>query len=294
MLHVNFTCILYALICCPIFAQTSWKAEHCRNLAGESEPAGPKVIIDDIVLDSSTDVAATVWNQIVSETKRQAFSGDNWVEELREVNFRGELQNHGYFTPDVAAEGKVVSSSPTLQHVVVHARVRGGIRYKLSDIQFRSQDPDRHLAYSTEELRILIPLHDGDIFSIEKVRNGIDALRRYYDSRGYIDFVAGVETQIDDTQQQIAVLLSLDEGIQFRLAEIETVGLDARHEKELRSIVKSGGVVNLQVIADFYRNHKSELPEEVLPEDTQFRRNIEQKTVDAFFDFRSCSQLLQN
>jgi outer membrane protein assembly factor BamA len=106
--------------------------------------------------------------------------------------------------------------------------------------------------------------------------------------------VAGVETQIDDTQQQIAVLLSLDEGIQFRLAEIETVGLDARHEKELRSIVKSGDVVNLQVIADFYRNHKSELPEEVLPEDTQFRRNIKQKTVDAFFDFRSCSQLLQN
>jgi outer membrane protein assembly factor BamA len=294
MLHVNFACILYALICCPISAQTSWKAEHCSVLARASEPAGPKVIIDDIVLDSSTDIAATVWNQIVSETKRQAFSGDNWVEELREVNLRGELENQGYFTPDVAADAKVVSSSSTLEHVVVHARVRGGIQYKLSRIQFRSQDPERHLAYSTEELRTLIPLHDGDIFSVEKVRNGIDALKRHYDSRGYIDFVPTVETQIDDAQQQIAVLLSLDEGIQFRLAEIETVGLDARLEKELRSIVKPGDVVNLRVIADFYRNHKSELPEEVLPEDTQFHRNIKQKTVDAFFDFRSCSQLLQN
>ncbi len=294
VLRVSFACICCALICCPLLAQTSWKAEHCQLLARASAPAGPQVIIDDIVLDSPTDVAAPVWNQIASETKRQSFSGDNWVEVLREVNLRGELQNQGYFTPDVAAEAKIVSSSPTLEHVVVHARVRGGTQYKLSGIQFRNQDPEKRLAYSTEGLRALIPLHDGDVFSAEKMRNGLDALRRYYDSRGYIDFVAAPETHIDDTQQKIAVLLSLDEGVQFRLGQIETVGLDATLEKELRSTVKPGDVVNLKVIADFYEHHKSELPEEVLPEDNQFRRDFKEKTADAFFDFRSCSQLLQN
>jgi len=75
--------------------------------------------------------------------------------------------------------------------------------------------------------------------------------------------------------------------------QIETVGLEATLEKEIRSTVKSGDVVNLKAIADFYQNHKSELPEEALPEDSQFRRNVKEKTVDAFFDFRSCSELLQ-
>ena len=88
------------------------------------------------------------------------------------------------------------------------------------------------------------------------------------------------------------MLLSLDEGVQFRLGQIETVGLNARLESELRSTVRSGDVMNLR--ADFYQNHKSELPEAVLPEDSQFRCNIKEKTVDALFDFRSCSQLLQN
>ena len=295
VLQVSFACVCCALsICCPVSAQTSWKAEHCQLLARASEPEGPKVIIDDIVLDSPTDVAEPVWNQTISEAKKQTFSGDNWIEALKEVNLRRELQNQGYLNPDVAAEAEVISSSATLQHAVVHARVRAGIQYTLSSIQFRSQDPEKHLAYSTEELRPLIPLHDGDLFSAEKVRNGVDALLRYYSSQGYLDFVTGIETQIDNIQQEIALTLSLDEGLQFRFGQIEIVGLDARLERELRSKLTSGDVVNFQLIRDFYQTHKPELPEEVLAEDTQLRRNVKEKTVDAFFDFRSCSQLVQN
>jgi outer membrane protein assembly factor BamA len=295
VLRVSLAFVLSAPVCSPMFAQTSWKAEHCHILETASEPSGPKVVIDDLVLDGNTDVSETVWNAVVSGTKAKIFSGDSWVDELKEVDLRGGLRNRGYFKAEVSAEARVISSSPVLEHVVVRAHVRGGPQYTLSGVRFRNMDSEeKHLVFSAEELRVLIPLHDGDVFSAEKVRNGLDALRRYYSSRGYIDFVAGVETQIDDTQQRIAVLLLLDEGVQFRLGQIETVGLDARLENQLRLTVRSGDVVNLQVIADFYQNHKSELPEDVLPEDTQFRRNFKEKTVDAILDFRSCSQLLQN
>jgi outer membrane protein assembly factor BamA len=269
-------------------------------LARASEGAGAKVIIDDIVLDSPTDVDAPVWDRIVSDAKREpitkgeASSGDDWLEALKEVGLRGRLQSEGYYTANVTAEAEVISSSPTLEHVVIHAHVRGGTQYKLSGVQFRNQDPEKCLVHSTEELRNLIPLHDGDVFSAEKVRNGLDELSRFYNSQGYIDFVAGVETQSDDMQREIALTLSLDEGVQFRLGQIEVVGLGAMLEKEFRSKVRAGDLVNTQLIANFYKDHKSELPEEVLPEDSVFRRNFKGKVVDAFFDFRSCSQLLQH
>lgn len=275
----------------PMFAQTSWKAEHCHLLATASDPQGPKVVVDDLVLDGTTDVAEAVWKRIVSETKAKTFVGDAWVDELREVNLRDALQNQGYLKPETSAEAKVISSSPALEHVVVHARLRVGPRYTLSSIQFRNADSERHLAFSAEELRTLVPLHEGDFFSAEKVREAISALFKLYRSDGYIDFVATPKTEVDEMHQQIALVMSLDEGPQFRLGNIEILGLDSRLEKELRSKIRSGDVLNFQLIVDFYQEHKSELPEEVLPEDTQLHRNFKERTADALFDFRSCSQL---
>jgi outer membrane protein assembly factor BamA len=291
LLRLGIAGIWSISICCSTFAQTSWKAEHCRDLQTESEPSGPKAVIDDLVLDGSTDVAKTVWNQIVSEVKGQTFSGDAWVSELSEIYLRGGLQNQGYFKAEATAEAKIVSSSPALQHVVLHARVRGGPRYTLSGVQFHAVYPDEHIAFSPEELRLLVPLHDGDVFSVAKVREGLEALTRYYGSRGFIDFVGVPGTQIDEMHQQITLAFSLQEGTQFRLGNIEIVGLNSMLEDDLRSKVRSGDILNIQLINDFYREHKAELPEEALPEDAAFHRHFKERTADAFFDFRSCSQL---
>jgi outer membrane protein assembly factor BamA len=274
-----------------MFAQTSWKFEHCQLLATASDPQGPQVVVDDLVLDGTTDVAESVWNGIVAETKAETFFGHGWLDQLREVSLRGGLENHGYLKVEVSTEAKVISSSPALEHVVVHARLRGGPQYTLSGVQFRNVDSERHLAFPAEELRTLVPLREGDLFSAEKVREAITALTRHYGAHGYIDFVPEPKTEIDDVHQQVALVMSLQEGLQFRLGNIEIIGLDSTLEKELRSQIRTGDVLNFQLIVDFYREHKSELPEEVLPEDTELRRKIKERTADALFDFRSCSQL---
>jgi outer membrane protein assembly factor BamA len=274
-----------------MLAQTSWKSEHCQLLATATDPRGPQVVVDNVVLDGTTDVAESIWNGIVSETKAEMFLGDAWLDQLREVNLRGGLENHGYLKVEVSTEAKVISSSPALEHVVVHARLRVGPQYTLSGVQSRNVDSEGHLAFSAEELRTLVPLHEGDLFSAEKVREAITALTKYYGAHGYIDFVAEPKTEIDDVHQQVAWVVSLQEGLQFRLGDIEIIGLDSTLEKELRSKIRTGDILNFQLIVDFYREHKSELPEEVLPEDTVLRRNIKERTADALFDFRSCSQL---
>ena len=91
--------------------------------------------------------------------------------------------------------------------------------------------------------------------------------------------------------QQIALVLSLQEGFQWRVGNIEIVGLTPAVESELRSKIKTGDILNSQRIDDFYHGHKSELPGEVRPEDTQFHFNVKERTAGALFDFRSCSQV---
>lgn len=97
VLRLSLAFVLSAPVCSPMFAQTSWKAEHCHILETASEPLGPKVVIDDLVLDGNTDVLQTVWNAGVSETKAKTFSGDSWLDELKEVDLRHGLRNRGYF-----------------------------------------------------------------------------------------------------------------------------------------------------------------------------------------------------
>jgi outer membrane protein assembly factor BamA len=290
-LQLGFTVIFYALVCCPIFAQSSWKAEHCQRLARESEHTGPNVIIDDIVLDGDADVPEPVWNRAVSQTKGERFSGDGWVDEVSDVFLVAGLQNQGYFKASITATPELVSSSPTLQHFILHVNVRGGAQFRLSSVQIRSSDPSLQLAFSTEELRSFVPMQDGDVFGLQKVREGLEALERHYNSHGYRDFVASLEMSVDEMHQQIALILSLQEGFQFRVGTIDVVGLNSALESELRSKIKSGETLNLELIENFYHDHKSELPEEVLPFDTVFHENVKERTADVFFDFRSCSQL---
>jgi outer membrane protein assembly factor BamA len=177
--RVGLAVIFSISVCCPMLAQTSWKSEHCQLLATASDPRGPQVVVDDVVSDGATDVAESIWDGIVSETEAEMFLGDAWLDQLREVNLRGGLENHGYLKLEVSTEAKVISSSPALEHFVVYARLRVGPQYTLSGVQFRNVDSERHLAFSAEELRTLVPLHEGDLFSAEKVREAITALTKY-------------------------------------------------------------------------------------------------------------------
>jgi len=44
--------------------------------------------------------------------KGETFSGDAWVDELRDVYLLGALQNQGYLKAELTANTELVSSSP--------------------------------------------------------------------------------------------------------------------------------------------------------------------------------------
>jgi outer membrane protein assembly factor BamA len=80
--------------------------------------------------------------------------------------------------------------------------------------------------FPPSELRNHIPLDDGDVFDLGRIRQGIVAVSRLYTSLGYTNFTASPDIRIDHNHQSVSVVFELNEDQQFRLGSVEVLGLD--------------------------------------------------------------------
>jgi outer membrane protein assembly factor BamA len=215
----------------------------------------------------------------------------SWLREVQEVIIMGAWQEQGYFTVHTSVESQVLSRDSTSQHVSITVRVNEGPQYRLGEVEFRSaQDPRPapELLFPPDELRQQIPLREGDLFNVQKIREGLDALRRLYLRKGYIDFTASTITSVDDVQQTVSLLFELDPQERFRVSTIEILGLDPALESLLRSQIRSGDIFDATLINSFYKDHKSALPPDASPADNEVRRNVKDGTVEIKLNFRPC------
>src|SRR5271156_1117166 len=188
--------------------------------------ASPRIIIDDVKFDGPIHISDSDRQQLVSELKERSYRADyDWLSEVQEIGIKNVWRDRGYFKVEVSAKEELLRSDSAGEHVLVIVHVDEGAQYRLGSVRFRSSDPDVPLAFPPEELRKLIPMNEGDIFSAEKIREGLEALKLLYGSDGYIDFVAKPLIDIDDgTEHRISLVMELDQQKQFRLAKIEVFG----------------------------------------------------------------------
>ena len=72
------------------------------------------------------------------------------------------------------------------------------------------------MSFSPDDLRSMFKLASGDIFSVTKIRQGLDQIHSAYVERRYLNFTSIPNTIIDDSDHVIIVLIDCDEGKQFR------------------------------------------------------------------------------
>ncbi len=85
--------------------------------------------------------------------------------------------------------------------------VEEGERYRVSDIRVAGNT----LFLEPEVREPFLPLI-GDIYSGDRLRQGIEKLRELYGNEGYIDLVVHVNLETDPPEHQVAVDLRLEEG----------------------------------------------------------------------------------
>jgi outer membrane protein assembly factor BamA len=270
--------------CLPLLPSPEFKAEtgqqiYPPSISIEFEGMHDLPETDRIQLTSSI---RTCFLQAISGYVGRGFSPSQAAAASITDLVRLFLQDRGYYKAEVTVG--IGNTSNKLFRVYVH--LDEGPQYHLKDILLRSSKPDIPLVFSRDQLRALIPLKDGEIFTTKAIRDGLAALRLAYSSRGYIDVTSQPLTEIDDDSRQISLTLEIDQELQYRIGTVEIYGLKPKLEKTLRSQFKPGDVFNPGAINEFYAHYKSALPPDASPKDVQTHR--ENQTVSLVFDFRPC------
>jgi outer membrane protein insertion porin family len=120
--------------------------------------------------------------------------------------------------------------------------VEEGQRYYLAKIDFEGVK----LFRSTEFLARLFQMQPGDVFSTEKLRNGLKNLTKVYSQFGYIDYVAEPQIDIVPNMNKIDLTLNADEGKQFFVRRIDFTGNTTTRDKVIRRelLIDEGDVYN--------------------------------------------------
>jgi outer membrane protein assembly factor BamA len=252
-----------------------------------------KVVIDAVEL-KGTLLPEAVQERLVTSLKQHEYEEDSdWVQDLEDTVVRAESEgwpdreNQGYVGFSVSSEWKPLRREPGMLHVLVTVCVKEGQQKRLKAIEFRYVgDRLGRPVFDSDELRKLIPFNDGEIYNRDRFYAGLDAVGRAYHERGFADFSATPEIQVDDTNQTVAIFVELNEGQPYRWGNIQVIGLDPKIETLLRSKLKAGSPVNPKLIEDFYRDNKFLLPVGASPQSVKWQHDAERATVDLTFDFR--------
>lgn len=128
---------------------------------------------DERLLDLFELQTTSWWNSITSADKyaRERLSGD--LESLRSFYL-----DRGYI--DFTVESSQVSISPDKKQVFIAISLNEGPQYTVSDVNLRGE-----LIVPEEELRELIPIEEGDVFSRSRMTAISEALSRRLGREGY-------------------------------------------------------------------------------------------------------------
>ena len=210
----------------------------------------PKIIVDQVKFDGPARLPDSSDERgVITELKQQVLNfGSDGLDEVLEISIRGAWQDQGFFKVIANGQIQIVSKDSSYEHAVVTIRVDPGMQYRLGDVRFRVLDEDEPIAFPREELRKIIPLQEGDIFSTEKIRKSLESLTKWYDSNGYIDYVATPETEVDENTLRISLVLGLQQGTQYHVGRIDVFGLKPSKAAVLTSTLKPGDVFNRSVL----------------------------------------------
>lgn len=268
-------------------AQVSPAPQNCSAPPDKSRNGGTsqKFVVERISFDRPVHLSDSDIQQVIEKVNESGRASSDGIGDLVEIELRSAWQNRGYFRitlGDAHAQSLGGDSGHERFLVTVHV-INEGPEFHLGDIQFTGST-----AIPEAELRQTFPPGEGEVFDAERVREGITALTKLYDSHGYIDFTATPETQVDDSLQRIVLVIHLDAQQQFRIGSVDIHGLDPNLEARFRLVAVPGETFDFESIEGFFNENGALLPPRA-PEHLKVRRDQRPGIVNLTFDPRSCT-----
>lgn len=138
-------------------------------------------------------------------------------------------QNKGYWRVD----GVTVKAVPVPDAPEGTVDLRFNVRHAGSQYRLQSVHWTHTTLFTDEQLLSVMPTQPGEIFSREKIAQGLEAARKLYGEMGYVNFTSIPITEVDDKNLSISLRLDADEGKLFHFGKLRLPGLDEAHAAEL-------------------------------------------------------------
>ncbi len=159
---------------------------------------------------------------------------------LRRATLELERQYHslGYYAVKVNAEVVEVGTDG----VRLVFRVEEGGRAKISQIQIVGNKSFDSTAlkqnFTLTDSAAFAFLSDSDKYARQRLMGDLESLRSFYMDRGYLQFkIASIQVQLSPDRRHVFITINVEEGAQYRVAEIHFSGNTVVDKKKLRPLV---------------------------------------------------------
>jgi len=130
---------------------------------------------------------------------------------------------------DAKVESTLLELSPDKQWFYVTFSIHEGPRYKVSGISLAGDMvPDR------DTLESLVQLHEGDTYSLEKLRNSIDDITTRVGDEGYAFATVTPEFERFPEQHRVNIKLNIEKGREVYVERIEISGNEKTDDNVIR------------------------------------------------------------
>ncbi len=168
---------------------------------------------------------------------------------------KAEYQRTGYAQVAIESSATVEEAANTATVAVV---IDEGPRMRIRQVLVEG-----NLAFSDSRIRKLLKtkrrtLFASGVYTQQVLDEDVDRVRAFYQEHGYQDIAAKASLATDPKGQGLIVLLTLEEGAQYRVGEVALTGAVLFPERELRALLrlKPGAVYNTGAVQEDLRAMK--------------------------------------
>jgi outer membrane protein assembly factor BamA len=257
------------------------------SVSPNQQASGPEISIVEVSFSGSLELPVSEQEQIAASVKEQNYGNSpvGVIDEALERVKKG-WQDRGYFTVEVSADARTLTSSPASQRIALSVHVDEGIQYRLRKMTFKPSGGKIDVGI----LRGLFPMKDGDVFSRSKVAAGLENLWKAYGELGYVNFTSIPNTTFDDETKMADLNIEFAEGKQFRVSSVNILGLNEPVQGQLLEEfpMKRGEVYDRSLFSQFLSKNASRFA----PLTAKDLSKLDEKEglVALTVDFRPCSE----
>lgn len=139
------------------------------------------------------------------------------------ASIRRWYQDRGYL--DTQADRRI-EVSPDGQTAVVVFVIDEGPLYTVSQVRVSG-----NVVFSTEQVKAVMPLKPGDVYSGTKLDRSLEAIRDMYGKLGFIDARITIDRLFDPEQPRVELAVQIEEGTPATVGKVSVTGNEVTRSK---------------------------------------------------------------